>query len=138
MATVDVDPTLLTELDKADPNLLPDLIRRLEIGTMLNLEDTGDVTVSPASPTVTLPSSHAALFFVEIEVVSSGIAGSVGLYHESIGGTAGVPVAAGRGGGVATINAAGTVITFPNTVTGYRARYFRRPANALTTSFPTT
>lgn len=126
------DPTLKTELDRADLNRLSELLNKLKLGSLLEIQeyDTGTVT---ASATVAIPGG--ALLVQSARVVTSGTAGSVGAYlcADSTA-TPCLPTAADARPGVASINADGTVITFPNTVTRVIVRYIKKPATALTTS----
>lgn len=123
--------TVKFALNSGNPARQSAALQRVQFGTMLEMVDTGDVTVVAAAA-VTLPNSGAADRIESVEVVASGTAGSLGYYQAIPGATPAVPAAAGKGGGIATLSDDGTTITFPNTVTQYRVRYFPRPAVTLT------
>jgi PPE-repeat protein len=126
-------PTLKTELDRADPNNLADMLRKVALGSLLDVAeyDTGTIT---ASADVTLPGG--ALVVQSARVVTSGTAASVGLY---LAGDAGItpllpPGGASAGVGYAKLSADGKTLTFPNTVTRVIVRYIKQPAVALSTN----
>ena len=108
------DPTLKTELDRADLNRLSELLAKLKLGTMLELQeyDTGTITAAAA---VTIPGG--ALLVQSARVVTSGTAGSVGCYLcADSSATPCLPTAADARPGVAALSADGTTVTFPNKI----------------------
>ena len=126
--------TVKTELDRADLNNLADVIRKIGLGSMLEVQeyDTGTIT---ASATVSIP-SPGALIVQSARVVTSGTAGSVGSYLVSdSGATLSTPTAASTQAGVAKCSADGLTITFPNTVTRAVIRYIKNPATTLSTEY---
>ncbi len=128
------DPTLASELNRADPNDLPDMLRKVALGTLLAIQeyDTGTIT---AAATVAIPGG--ALLVQSARVVSSGTAASLGNYLASdSGATPATPVSGSDAtpNGVASLAADGSSITFPNTVTRVVIRYIKKPATALTAS----
>jgi len=152
--------TLQAVLDKADPNLLADAVRKLAFGKQ-NAIVKVTVTGATASATfdITTP-AFAALGAVTISgiddpepageglpalgellslrVTASGTAGAVGTYIlTDAGGTAIVPPGgASAAVGIAKISDDGKTITFPNTVTGFVLQYRGRSPVAVTTTFP--
>lgn len=130
MATV--VETLKEALNKADPNKLGDALALVDLGTMLDVSeyDTGTVT---ASADVTLPGG--AMMVQSARVVTSGTAGSVGVY--AAGDAAATllipPGGANAGVGVCQLAADGSKLTFPNTITRAIVRYIKKPTTALST-----
>jgi hypothetical protein len=125
--------TLQDVLNDADLNQLSAALYKVQLGELLEIQeyDTGTIT---ASADVTIPGG--ALLVQSARVVTSGTAGSVGSYLCSdSGATAYIPTAASQRPGVAVLNAAGTTLTFPNTVTRVVIRYIKKPANSISASF---
>lgn len=128
--------TLESELNRADPNNLADMLRALSLGTLLKTlfeiqeYDTGTIT---ASAEIRLPGG--ALFVQSARVVTSDTAASVGTYLASDSGDTPLlpPGGAGMAVGIAKLSADGSTITFPNTVTRAVIRYVKKPAVDLTT-----
>lgn len=125
--------TLQDVLNDADLNQLSAALYKVQLGELLEIQeyDTGTIT---ASADVTIPGG--ALLVQSARVVTSGTAASVGCYLcADSGATAYLPTAASQRPGVAVLNAAGTQVTFPNTVTRVVIRYIKKPANAISGSF---
>jgi hypothetical protein len=121
--------TLGQQLNLANPNSLADCLRQVALGTVLQplVEDTGTIT---ASATVVL--ANAPLIVQSTRVVTSGTAGSEGLYL--VGDASATPVAASSGTpGVASLS--GSTLTFPNTVTRVITNYLPASATPLTQLF---
>jgi hypothetical protein len=134
-STVTEVQTLKAVLDDANPNKIADALQKVKLGSILDKVDTGDQTITAAA-SFTLPNSGKALIVESCEVGASGTAASVGFYAVvPTGATEATPAAAGKGGGVATISADGTTITFPNTVTQVRVVYLAAPAEDLGEEF---
>ena len=127
------DPTLKSELDRADPNSIADRLRQVQLGSLLEIQewDSGTITAAAA---VTIPGG--ALLVQSAQVVTSGTAASVG--HYLPGNSSSTPLLPPGGAdtavGIAAVAADGSTITFPNTVTRVRIRYIKKPAVALSTS----
>ncbi|MDB4930539.1 MAG: hypothetical protein JWM10_3023 [Myxococcaceae bacterium] len=130
--TTPATPTLQSELNRADPNNLADMLRKVQLGELLEIQeyDTGTITAAAA---VTIPGG--ALLIQSAHVVTSGTAASVGHYHP--GNSTSTPLLPPGGAntavGIASVAADGSTITFPNTVTRVILRYIKKPAVALTT-----
>lgn len=125
--------TLQDVLNDADLNQLSAALYKVQLGELLEIQeyDTGTITASAA---VTIPGG--ALLVQSARVVTSGTAASVGCYLcADSGATAFLPTAASERPGVAVLNAAGTTVTFPNTVTRVVIRYIKKPANSISASF---
>lgn len=125
--------TLQDVLNDADLNQLSAALYKVQLGELLEIQeyDTGTITASAA---VTIPGG--ALLVQSARVVTSGTAASVGCYLcADSGATAFLPTAASERPGVAVLNAAGTTVTFPNTVTRVVIRYIKKPATAISGSF---
>lgn len=127
------DPTIKTELNRADLNSLADMLRKVALGTMFEIQeyDTGTITAAAA---IDIPGG--ALLVQSAHVVTSGTAGSVG--HYLPGNSTSTPLLPPGGAntavGIASVAADGSTITFPNTVTRVILRYIKKPATALSTS----
>jgi hypothetical protein len=144
--TVSKVDTVKEVLTKADPNQLPDALRRVDLGNLLQIKefDTGTITAAAA---ITIPGG--ALMVTGARVVTSGTAASVGTYlvgDSSVTpllppGGASVAVGIASAQGIAApgagLTGAGliTSITFPNTVTRAVIRYISAPAAVLTGKF---
>lgn len=149
--------TIQSVLDRADPNLLADALRRLGLGKMqavVKVVATG--LTAAASFDITTP-EFAALAGVVITGIddpepageglpavgsvlslrctASGTANSVGSY--AIGDVAATMLSptASTVVGLARISDDGKTITFPTTVTGFTLQYMARPAVPPTTQF---
>lgn len=125
--------TLQDVLNDADLNQLSAALYKVQLGELLEIQeyDTGTITAAAA---VTIPGG--ALLVQSARVVTSGTAASVGCYLcADSGATAFLPTAASERPGVAVLNAAGTTVTFPNTVTRVVIRYIKKPATAISGSF---
>lgn len=126
------DKTLKQLLDEPDMNRLPYLLKKLALGTMLEVQeyDTGTIT---ASASVTIPGG--ALNVQSARVVTSGTAASVGVYLAADSGVTPLlpPGGANTAVGIAKLSADGSTITFPNTVTRAIIRYTKKPATDLAT-----
>lgn len=145
MTTTKTD-TIKEVLTKADPDQLPDALRKVDLGNLLQMKeyDTGTITGVAAVP---LPED--ALAVTSARVVTSGTAASVGTYL--VGDSSVTPLLPPGGASVAVgiasaqgISAPGagvtgtgriTTVTFPNTVTRVVFRYIAAPKTLLTTKF---
>ena len=127
------DPTLKSELDRADPNSIADMMRKVALGSLLEIQEWDSGTIT-ASATVTPPGG--CLLVQSIRVVTSGTAGSVGHYLPGNSGSTPLlpPGGADTAVGIAAVSADGVTITLPNTVTRVVVRYIKMPATALSTS----
>lgn len=144
--TAVVVPTVKDVLSKADPDNLPDALRKVDLGNLLQIKeyDTGTITGVAAVP---LPED--ALAVLSARVVTSGTATSVGTYM--VGDSAVTPLLPPGGASTAVgiasaqgISAPGagltgtgriTTVTFPNTVTRVVFRYIAAPKALLTSKF---
>lgn len=128
------DPTIASELDRADPNRIADLLRLVRLGTMLQVRewDSGTITAAAA---VRIP--FGALLVQSARVVTSGTAASVGVYQAADSGATPLlpPGGANTAVGIAKLSADNSTITFPNTVTRVVIRYVCGPAADLTAPF---
>jgi hypothetical protein len=145
MTTTAVQTTKVV-LTQANPNQLPDALRKVDLGNMLQVKefDTGTITATAA---VTIPGG--ALMVASARVVTSGTAASVGTYmvgDSSVtpllppgGANTAIGIASAQGitapGAALTGTGTITTITFPNTVTRAVVRYIAAPAEAITTKF---
>ncbi len=125
-------------LDSANPNDLPDALRKIKLGTMLYplkraftgltaaaafdltaIDGTGETTGAGN------PNRLGALAVKTLRVITTGTAASVGSYI--VGDTGATPTlptgGASAGVGIATISDDGKTITFPNTVTAFTIAY---------------
>ncbi len=148
--TTTIAPTIQLALDKANPNQVADLLRKIKLGTMLTpLKRTFTGLTAAAAFDLTLidgtgetPANSnnvnrmAALLVGTLRVTASGTAGSVGTYQVSdTGGTPLVPPGgASAAVGVATISDDGKTITFPNTITAFVIEYLPRAYTSLTST----
>lgn len=144
--TTSVVQTLKAILTKADPNELPDALRKVDLGNLLQVKeyDTGTIT---ATAVVTLPES--AIVVSSARVVTSGTAASVGTYMVGDsavtpllppgGASAAVGIASAQGitapGAAATATGVITTITFPNSVTRAVIRYVAASTVPTTDTF---
>lgn len=146
MATTTVAETIQETLEKADPNTIPDAFRKMKFARMATvIKVTVAALGATATPNITSAAVKAAATIagvvlasgenlppigqvLSLRISASGTAGSLGTYAVSdAGGTAIVPPGgASAAVGVALLNDAGTVITFPNTVTGFVIQYVPR------------
>jgi len=143
--TTTVRPTVGAALDKANPNLLADLLHKVKLGTMLaplkrtftiGASATADLTALDATGEVTgaaNPNRLAALSVTALRIVASGTAASVGAYVVSDVGATPLTTNTGARVGIATLSDDGKTITFPNTVTGFVVEYMPRSSIDLTT-----
>jgi hypothetical protein len=152
--TTQVNTTIKTALDQANPSQLADLLRQMKLGTMtaplkrtftaLTAASTFDLTLidgageSPAS--VLNPNRKAALLITALQVTASGTAASLGAYTAAVAAATPIvpPGGAGLAVGVATISDDGKTITFPNTVTAFTVIYMPRPSVDMNADFPAT
>jgi len=125
--------TLAQELTLADPNRVADMLRAVNLGDLLAVQEWDSGTIT-ASATVTPPGG--CLLIQSIHVVTSGTAASVG--HYLPGNSTSTPLLPPGGAnvavGIAAVSADGVTITLPNTVTRVRVRYIKKPATALSTA----
>jgi len=126
--------TLKTELTKADPNRLADELRKVDLGALLTVQEINTGTISAVAA---VPIPGGALFVQSARVVASGTGASLGTYIASDSADTPLlpPGGASLAPGIASLNAAGTTITFPNTVTQAVIRYIKKPATDLTAKF---
>lgn len=126
-------PDLKSELNRADPNSIADMLRKVALGTILEMQEWDSGTIT-ASATVTPPGG--CLLVQSVHVVTSGTATSVGHYHP--GNSTSTPLLPPGGAntavGIAAVSADGVTITLPNTVTRVIVRYLKKPTVALTTT----
>lgn len=134
MSTDTEQQTVAGALNQANPNELADLLRAIQLGTVLTVTeyDTGTVT---AASSITLPS--AAMLVQSCRVVTASAGTTVGSYGMTdASGTASVPPGgASAGMGVAKLSADGLTITFPANVTRVIVRYIPLPAVSMTGSW---
>jgi hypothetical protein len=124
--------TVKSVLNEANPNKLADALQKVQLGSVLDIVDTGEVTLGTVAATVTLNPPALAVLSCDVTDVSGGT-GALGARVIAVTAAA-APHAAGAPG-LANINAAGTVITFEGTVKKYRVTYLPRPAVALSAAF---
>lgn len=124
--------TIGTELNRADPNNLPDMIRKVALGDLLTVQEWDSGTIT-ASATITPPGG--CLLVQSVQVVTSGTAASVGHYHPGNNGSTPLlpPGGANVAVGICAVSADGTTITLPNTITRAIVRYIKRPALVTST-----
>lgn len=126
------DKTLKQLLDEPDANRLEFLLKKIALGTMLDVVeyDTGTITGVAA-----VPIPGGAQHVQSARVVTSGTAASVGNYLACDSGATPLlpPGGANTAVGIAALAADGTTLTFPNTVTRVVIRYTKKPATALST-----
>jgi hypothetical protein len=122
--TVTSADTLKKALTRSEANTIPDALRLVDLGAMLDVGeyDTGTIT---AAASITLPGG--AMLISSCRVVTAGTA-ATGV--RSVSDSAATPSAT-----VASLSAAGTTITFEGTVTRVIVRYIKKPATDLTTKF---
>lgn len=151
MTTTTRTDTIEQVLKRADPNELPDALRKVDLGQMLTPRKVTfaalsaaaaiDITTaaSKAAATVSpaLPDNVSALPPI-LSVISCRVSavgtGALGDRHISDAG--GTPAAPGASGpGIATLSDDGKTLTFEGTVTGFVLEYIPRPATNLTTKF---
>ena len=138
-------------LDKAAPDLTPDLLRKMHFGKMMTpIKVTVSGLTATATPDITSAAVKAAATIAGIEletgenlpaigqvvslrIAASGTAASVGTYGVTdAGGTAIIPPGgASAAMGIAKLSDDGKTITFPNTVTGFVLVYYPRAAVAM-------
>jgi len=125
------DKTLKSELNRSDLNSIADMLRKVQLGTMFEIQEWDSGTITAAA-TIDLPGG--ALLVQSIHVVTSGTAASVGHYHP--GNSTSTPLLPPGGAntavGIAAVAADGSTVTLPNTVTRVIVRYIKKPAIALT------
>jgi len=148
--------TIRELLNNGNLNQVADLLRAIKFGnhlTKVKVVVTG--LTATATPDLTSAAVKAAATItgltlqtnenlppigqvLSLRVAASGTAAAVGTYLVSdAGGTAEQPQAASDGAGIATLNDAGTVLTFPNTITAFTLVYYPAPYVALETEFYT-
>jgi hypothetical protein len=124
--------TIATELTRADPNDLADMLRKCDLGAMFTMQEWDSGTIT-ASATVTPPGG--CLLIQSVHVVTSGTGASVG--HYIAGNSTSTPLLPPGGAntavGICSVSADGVTITLPNTVTRVIVRYVKKPATALST-----
>lgn len=145
--------TLERVLKQADPNRIPDALRKVDLGAMLTPRKVtfaaltaaaavdittaaaaAAATVAPALPSdvLTLP---AILSVTALRVTAVGTGATGARIVTDSGGTAGAPGA--NGPGIALLSDDGKTLTFEGTVTGFVLEYVPRPAIDPTTTFAT-
>jgi hypothetical protein len=135
-------------LDKAAPDSLPDLLRKMQFGKMntpikvvvsgLTATATPDITTAAVKAAATITGIElesgenlpAIGQVVSLRVAASATGASVGTYGVTDdGGTAIIPPGgASAAMGIAKLSDNGKVLTFPNTVTGFTLIYWPRAA----------
>jgi hypothetical protein len=157
--TVTFLDTLQNELNNGNPTSVANIIKLMQLGTMLSpIKVTSGTITATAAPVITsaafyagatvtgVPAANeepaeatlpAILVVRTLRVTASGTAASVGSYIVSdAGGTPTLPTGgASAGVGIATLSDDGTTITFPNTVTAFVLEYVARSATDLQTAF---
>ncbi len=147
MTTTTKTQTLGVTLTQASPDTLPDALRDVDLGNLLQMKeyDTGAITAVAA-----VPVPEDALAVLSARVVTSGTAASVGTYM--VGDSAVTPLlppggastavgiassqgVANGGGAVAAVGGVLSTVTFPNTVTRVVFRYIAGPKTKLSASF---
>jgi hypothetical protein len=134
MTTATVVNTLKNVLTKADPNELPDALRKVDLGNMLTVKEYDTGTVSALTGGVVLP--EAAQAILSIRVVSATTNTIVGNYVA--GDKDATKLTAGTSGavGVAALGADRKTLTFTTAdVTRCLVSYIPMPATALTAAF---
>lgn len=124
--------TIKKALNQADPNKLPDAVRRIELGDMLTaVEET--IAVSPAATTLNLESlssvEKGALLVQSVEVLAGAAAAGVRI----IGPSTATPSAT-----VVRLSTDGKTLTFEANVTSVRVRFLPAPAVVTSTAFAPT
>lgn len=122
--------TLKDELTRADPNNLADALRKVNLGTLLEVVeyDTGTIT---AAASITLP-GEGALCVQSVRVVT----GTAAVGERVLGDSGTTPAQFGTSGVYkCSVSADGKTITFEANVTRVFVRYVRKPATALTSAF---
>jgi len=115
--------TLKSALNRANPNTLADVLAKIDLGTMLEPKT---VTVSQAAAaTITLDPPALAVFGAR---VSGGAAAAGPRLVTDAGGTASATVC--------KLSADGATLTFEANVTDAVVSYMPRPAEALSTPWP--
>lgn len=147
-------------LNSARPDQLADVLKLIQSGTMFSpIKIAVAALTATAAPDITSAAVKAAAtvsgitldtdenlpavgLVKSLQVVASGTATSLGTYIVGPDGTppdGSTPIIPPGGAnaavGVASINEAGTIITFPNTITAFILEYIPRPSVVLTTSF---
>ena len=108
--TTTVAPTLQSILNEADPNVLADILRMMQLGTMLNSVEYATGTIT-AADSIVLPNNGALL--VQSVRVAAGTASYVGTYMCGDSGSTPVTAATSGVAGIAKLSADGKTITFP-------------------------
>lgn len=151
MTTLTETQTYQTALDKANPNLLADLLAAMKLGTLLTpLKRTFTGLTAAASFDLTAidgtgettgasnPNRLAALSVTTLRVTSetSGTDGTGSYVVTDVDGTMLDPTNS-TAAGVARISDDGTTITFPEAdVTGFVITYIPRAQVTMTSAFP--
>jgi len=148
MTTKTVTDTIGAELTKANPGTLPDVMRLMDLGNMLQMKEYDTGTISAVAA---VPVPEDALAVLSARVVTSGTGASVGTYMVGDsavtpllppgGASTAVGIASSQGvanGGAAAAAVGGVLstVTFPNTVTRVVFRYIAGPKNKLSAAFP--
>jgi len=138
--TTTATPTLQGELDKADPNTLPDAIRQIALGTMVTpLKAVFTGLASGAAHDIT-DDAHGNLpkiLSVTTLRVTAGLATNGPRLITDVSGTASPPNAT-NGHGVATLSDDGATITFDQSVTAFVIEYIPRAETDPTGAFTRT
>lgn len=132
MTTTTTAETLAGVLDKADPNLLADALRKIALGTLLTPTKK---TITLGTVSATVPLSPPALVVTALRVSDvSGGTGAAGPRHVTdAGGTAGAPGATGPG--IALLSDDGATLTFEGTVKAIVIEYVPRSSADVTAAF---
>ena len=147
--TVSIATTLQSALNAARPGQVDDILRLMRFGDMmtplirrftsLTASATMDLTALDAGGEVvgaSNPNRRAALGVVALQVIASGTAASLGAYIVASTPSTPITTTSGAAVGIATINDAGTILTFPNTITAFTIIYIPRSAVSMTAAQP--
>jgi len=148
--------TLRLSMNRASPNEVADILRRIKFGNMLEpIKVTFASLTAAAAIDITTAASKAGATIVGgltlatsellpaigqvvgLRVSASGTAGSLGAYIVSDSGATPIvpPGGAGAAVGIATLSDDGKTLTFPNTVTGFVLTYLPRAAVDMDSDF---
>lgn len=151
MSTTTIAPTYQSELNKANPNNLADLIRSMKFGNYaVRVKVVVAALAAAAAVDITAAATKAAATITGITLgtgqnlppirnvcslrVSAGAAAAGDRHMSDAGGTAAAPGA--NGPGIATLSDDGKTITFEGNVTGFTLIYEPQSQQDLTASYP--
>lgn len=141
MSTDTSKETIKTALDKANPQVLADLLRLIKKGTMMTpIKET--ITLASVSATIDLTVKSAAglaadrIRTLRVSDVTGGTSARVGSYV--VTDASGTPLdPQADSPGVCTLSDDGKTLTFAGTVKAIVITYYPVPYTALSTLFPT-